>query len=68
MSTKLKVKLLNTVVIEKITRDVKEESTCMIVELIDIVISDFENENTIISVRTKVSSIMKDFPLFAWQI
>lgn len=66
MSTKLKVKLLNTVVIEKITRDVKEESTCMIVELIDIVISDFENENTIISVRAKVSSIMKDFPLFAW--
>ena len=52
--------------IEKITRDVKEESTCLIVELIEIVISDFENENTIISVRAKVSSIMKDFPLFAW--
>jgi len=38
----------------------------VIVEMIDTVISDFENESTINSVRAKVNSIMKDYPLFAW--
>jgi glycine hydroxymethyltransferase len=37
-----------------------------IVEMIDTVISDFENENTITAVRKKVNSIMADYPLFAW--
>lgn len=48
------------------TRGVKEDLMPVIVEMIDTVISDFENENTINSVRAKVNSIMKDFPLFAW--
>jgi len=48
------------------TRGVKEDLMPLIVEMIDTVISDFENENTINSVRAKVNSIMKDYPLFAW--
>jgi len=48
------------------TRGVKEDLMPVIVEMIDTVISDFENENTIKAVREKVNSIMKDFPLFAW--
>jgi glycine hydroxymethyltransferase len=48
------------------TRGAKEELMPLIVEMIDTVISDFENENTINSVRAKVNSIMKDYPLFAW--
>jgi len=50
------------------TRGVKEDLMPVIVEMIDTVISDFENQNTIDAVRAKVNSIMKDFPLFAWQI
>jgi glycine hydroxymethyltransferase len=48
------------------TRGAKEDLMPLIVEMIDTVISDFENENTINSVRAKVNSIMKDYPLFAW--
>lgn len=48
------------------TRGVKEDLMPLIVEMIDTVISDFENENTIIAVRKKVNSIMADYPLFAW--
>jgi glycine hydroxymethyltransferase len=48
------------------TRGAKEDLMPVIVEMIDTVISDFENENTINSVRAKVNSIMKDYPLFAW--
>jgi glycine hydroxymethyltransferase len=48
------------------TRGAKEELMPLIVEMIDTVISDFENENTINSVRVKVNSIMNDYPLFAW--
>jgi len=48
------------------TRGVKEELMPVIVEMIDTVISDFENPNTINAVKSKVNSIMKDYPLFAW--
>jgi len=48
------------------TRGAKEDLMPLIVEMIDTVISDFENQNTIDTVRAKVNSIMKDYPLFAW--
>jgi len=48
------------------TRGVKEDLMPAIVEMIDTVISDFENENTITAVRKIVNSIMADYPLFAW--
>jgi glycine hydroxymethyltransferase len=48
------------------TRGAKEDLMPLIVEMIDTVISDFESESTINSVRAKVNSIMKDYPLFAW--
>ncbi|MDR2684147.1 MAG: serine hydroxymethyltransferase [Prevotellaceae bacterium] len=48
------------------TRGAKEEFMAQIVELIDTVLSDSENEKTILTVRQKVNSLMKDFPLFAW--
>jgi glycine hydroxymethyltransferase len=48
------------------TRGAKEDLMPLIVEMIDTVISDFENQNTIDEVRAKVNSIMKDYPLFAW--
>ncbi|MCL1868349.1 MAG: serine hydroxymethyltransferase [Paludibacter sp.] len=48
------------------TRGVKEDFMLQIVELIDTVLSDYENEKTISSVRQKVNSLMKDMPLFAW--
>ncbi|HPR31777.1 MAG TPA: serine hydroxymethyltransferase [Prolixibacteraceae bacterium] len=48
------------------TRGVKEDLMPLIVEMIDAVISDFENEQTIRSTRAKVNDLMKDFPLFAW--
>ncbi|MBN1924241.1 MAG: serine hydroxymethyltransferase [Prolixibacteraceae bacterium] len=48
------------------TRGVKEDLMPVIVELIDTVLADFENEETIKSVREKVNKLMKDYPLFAW--
>jgi glycine hydroxymethyltransferase len=48
------------------TRGTKEALMPLIVEMIDTVISDFENENTIKAVREKVNLIMKDYPLFSW--
>ena len=48
------------------TRGVKEDLMPLIVELIDRVIADFENEQTINSVREKVNQTMKNYPLFAW--
>jgi glycine hydroxymethyltransferase len=48
------------------TRGVKEDIMPLIVEMIDTVICDFENNNTITSVKKKVNEIMKDYPLFAW--
>ena len=37
-----------------------------IVELIDTVLSAPECDKTISTVREKVNSIMKDYPIFAW--
>ena len=48
------------------TRGAKEDFMPQIVELIDTVLSDYENEATITAVRHKVNSLMKDMPLFAW--
>jgi len=48
------------------TRGAKEDFMPQIVELIDTVLSDYENEKTILAVRQKVNGLMKDFPLFAW--
>jgi len=48
------------------TRGAKENFMPQIVELIDTVLSDYQNEKTIDTVRQKVNSLMKDFPLFAW--
>lgn len=48
------------------TRGAKEPLMGEIVELIDAVLSQPENESIIKSVRTKVNSIMADYPLFAW--
>lgn len=48
------------------TRGAKEDFMPTIVEMIDTVLTDFENENTITAVRNKVNGLMKDFPLFAW--
>ena len=48
------------------TRGVKEDLMGEIVEMIDTVLEDAENEATIKSVREKVNSIMKDYPMFAY--
>lgn len=48
------------------TRGVKEALMGDIVEMVDTVLADVENEQTIKSVREKVNSIMKDYPLFGW--
>ncbi|MDR1543392.1 MAG: serine hydroxymethyltransferase [Prevotellaceae bacterium] len=48
------------------TRGAKEDFMPQIVELIDTVLSDFENEKIISAVREKVNSLMKEMPLFAW--
>ncbi len=47
------------------TRGLKEEDMGLIVELIDEVISNIENENTIASVGEKVVRMMKNYPLFS---
>ena len=48
------------------TRGVKEDLMPVIVELIDTVLADFENAETIKSVKEKVNKLMKDYPLFGW--
>lgn len=48
------------------TRGAKEPLMTEIVEMIDTVLSNPENDQTIKSVREKVNSIMKEYPLFAW--
>jgi glycine hydroxymethyltransferase len=48
------------------TRGVKEDKMPVIVELINEVISDFENENVISTVRAKVNKMMAEYPLFAY--
>ena len=46
------------------TRGLKENDIEKIVELIDEVLMNSENETTLSSVRKKVNSMMKNFPLF----
>ena len=46
------------------TRGIKEHHLNDIVEFIDIVINNFENENTIKEVRNNVNKLMSAFPIF----
>jgi len=48
------------------TRGLKEDKMPVIVDLIDRVLSDVSNSQTIMSVREEVNRLMKDYPLFAW--
>ncbi|MES5136011.1 serine hydroxymethyltransferase [Prevotella amnii] len=48
------------------TRGAKEDLMVLIAELIDKVLSDPENEQTITNVRSKVNETMKEYPLFAY--
>ena len=48
------------------TRGAKEDLMLLIAEMIETVLNDPENEQVIASVREKVNSIMKDYPIFAW--
>jgi glycine hydroxymethyltransferase len=48
------------------TRGVKEDLMPVIVQLIDDVISNIDDENTLKIVGEKVHQMMKDFPLFAY--
>ena len=48
------------------TRGLKEDKMDMIVALIDRVLSDIGNEETIAAVRKEVNAFMEQYPLFAW--
>ncbi len=48
------------------TRGLKEDKMPLIVELIDRVLTDFDNQSIIADVRAEVNKMMKDYPLFAW--
>lgn len=48
------------------TRGAKEDFMCEIVEMIDTVLANPENEQTISAVRKKVNEAMAKYPLFAW--
>lgn len=48
------------------TRGLKEQHMPVIVNLIDEVISNFENEEVIAKVRKQVNEMMAEFPLFAY--
>ena len=48
------------------TRGIRHILMSEIVDLIDIVLSKPESEDTILYVRKKVNAMMKDYPLFAW--
>jgi glycine hydroxymethyltransferase len=48
------------------TRGAKEDLMLLIAEMIETVLNDPENDQVIASVREKVNSIMKDYPIFAW--
>jgi glycine hydroxymethyltransferase len=48
------------------TRGLKEEHMGAIVQLVDKVISNIDDENTINAVRKQVNEMMHEFPLFAW--
>jgi glycine hydroxymethyltransferase len=46
------------------TRGLKEDDMDAIVELVDEVITNFEDEETLANVKAKVNAMMKDLPLF----
>ena len=48
------------------TRGLKEDQMDYIAELIDRVLADPENEESIAAVRKDVNALMADYPLFAW--
>ena len=48
------------------TRGAKEELMLQIAEMIETVLNAPEDDRVITSVREKVNSIMKDYPIFAW--
>lgn len=48
------------------TRGLKENSMGEIVDMIDTVLANYEDANTLKAVHEKVNQMMKDFPLFAW--
>ena len=48
------------------TRGLKEDKMPYIVDLIDRVLADPENSNTIKEVRTEVNRMMKEYPIFAY--
>ncbi len=48
------------------TRGAKEDLMLLIAELIETVLNSPEDDRVIASVREKVNSIMKDYPIFAW--
>ena len=48
------------------TRGIKEDTIPQIVDLIDEVLTNIDNEEVINSVRKRVNSLMKEFPLFAY--
>ena len=47
------------------TRGVKEDIIPTIVNLIDKVINNYQNENSVIKVKKEVNQLMKDYPIFA---
>ena len=48
------------------TRGIKEDQIPYIVDLIDEVITDFENKHTINAVKEKVNQLMSKYPIFAY--
>lgn len=50
------------------TRGLKEDDMSGIVDLIDEVITNYENEDVLEAVKKKVNALMKDLPLFAQSI
>ncbi|HTN68148.1 MAG TPA: serine hydroxymethyltransferase [Dysgonamonadaceae bacterium] len=48
------------------TRGVKEEFMKEVVEMIDSVLSNYDDDKNIKSVKEKVNSTMNEYPLFAW--
>ena len=48
------------------TRGLKDDKMDAIVALIDRVLSDYENPDTIAAVKAEVNAMMAQYPLFAW--
>ena len=48
------------------TRGLKEDKMDAIVALIDRLLSDYENPDTIAAVKAEVNAMMAQYPLFAW--